>query len=130
MSRVEKLYGKLFSIIEELSQHETADEIFDRIVDGFAYTVEEAQDRERIYSDLLNMFRKNDLADIPEAVEEDINLESGDYDIYDSQVEGDRPVNWEALEANLSPSTKSIMSGSPDKFLEFLKGIEFPDQMG
>jgi len=131
MSRVEKLYSKLFDIIEELSKHETADEIFDRIVEGFAYTVEEAQDRERIYSDLLTMFRKNDIADIPEAREDDIDLgDDTGYEIYDSKVEGDLPVNWEALEANLDPTTKSIMSGSPDKFLEFLKGINFPDNMG
>ena len=139
MSRAEQLYEILFDVIDELTEHDTADAIFDRIVENFAYTVEETQTRERIYTELLTQFRKNDISDIPEALPqdmagmtpEDIDLSSGDYDIYDSQgPEDDRPINWEALEAKLSPSTKNIMSGSPDKFLDFLKGIDFPDRLG
>ena len=67
----------------------------------------------------LLQFRKNDIADIPEAEvdTEEISMSDGSYDIYDSQgPEDDRPVNWEAIEANLNPSTKSIMSGSPTSF--------------
>ena len=132
MSRAEQLYEMLFDVIDELAEHETADAIFDRIVENFAYTVEETQQRERIYTELLTQFRKNDIADIPEEpLPQDMaGLAPEDYEIYDSQgPEDDRPVNWEAIEANLSPSTKNIMSGSPDKFLDFLKGIEFPDRL-
>ena len=124
MTRAEQLYEMLFDVLDELTEHDTADAIFDRIVENFAYTLEETQQRERIYSELLTQFRKNDIADIPEAEvdTEEISTSDGSYDIYDSQgPEDDRPVNWEAIEANLNPSTKSIMSGSPDKFLDFLE---------
>ena len=124
--RTEQLYAELFGVIEELTEFCTAEEIFDRIVEDFAYSVEEAQDRQRRYAELLNMFRKNDpVATIPD---EDEVEETGGYDIYDSQSDN-RPVNWEAIEADLDPTTRSIMSGSPDKFLNFLKGIHFPDNM-
>lgn len=132
--RIEQLYAELFGVIEELTEYSSAEEIFDRIVEDFAYSVEEANDRQRRYTELLNMFRKNDpVMTIPEEpLPQDMaGLAPEDYEIYDSQAtEDDRPVNWEAIEANLDPSTRSIMSGSPDKFLDFLKGIDFPDRLG
>ena len=38
MTRAEQLYEMLFDVLDELTEHDTADAIFDRIVENFAYT--------------------------------------------------------------------------------------------
>lgn len=124
--RKEQLYTMLFDVLQELTEHDGPEVIFDRIVDDFAATAEYHMGQATTFTEMLNTFRHdNPAATIPEATED---VMTGEYDIYDSQSQ-DRPVNWEAIEANLDPTTKSIMSGSPDKFLNFLKGIHFPDNM-
>lgn len=53
-------YSFLFGCIDELIESgEEADDIFDAIVDHFAYKAEEAQRASKVYTGLLNKVRAN-----------------------------------------------------------------------
>jgi len=109
--RKEQLYTMLFDVLSELTEHDSPEVIFDRIVDDFAYSVEYHSEQADVFTEMLNTFRHNNpMETIPDTVEE----------------ENPRPVNWEAIEASLSPAKLELMSGNKDDFLDFIQSMHFP----
>ena len=117
-----------------LEQDVSGDEIFDCIVDHFAYKAEEAMRIERGYSRLLNRMRSDVLSDIPEASDDDLETDAfelhgklEDVNLDDVDL---TPRNHTSLPAdlfgNMQDLNRSMMSGDPDKFLEFVNRINFP----
>lgn len=111
----EQLYVNLFNVLQELTEYDSPEVIFDRIVDDFAYSAEYHSDQADVFTEMLNTFRHNNpMETIPDTVEETVVDET------------DRPVNWEAIEANLSPAKLDLMSGGKDDFLDFIQSMHFP----
>lgn len=121
-TKVEELFMILTDTLNELAELESAEVIFDHIVDNFAMEAEYYMDQATTFTEMLNTFRHDNPSEtIPEAP----SAESEDLmDFYASAEE--RPVNWEAIEANLSPTNRELMSGNADEFLKTLKNIHFP----
>ena len=117
----EQLYANLFNVLQELTEYDSPEVIFDRIVDDFAYSAEYHMGQATTFTEMLNTFRHNNPYEtIPEASEEAEDL----MNFYASAEE--RPVNWEAIEANLSPANRELMSGGKDDFLDFIQSMHFP----
>ncbi len=115
----EILYINLFNVLQELTEHESPEVIFDRIVEDFAMSAEYHMGQADTFGTMLNTFRHNNPAEtIPEEPETTYADTKTDY-----------PVNWEAIEASLDPVNRSIMSGDQDNFLDFVKNIHFPDTL-
>lgn len=120
-TKVEELFMILTDTLNELAELESAEVIFDYIVENFAAEAEYHMGQATTFTEMLNTFRHDNPSEtVPEASEEAEDLMS----FYASAEE--RPVNWEAIEANLSPTNRELMSGNADEFLKTLKNIHFP----
>ena len=94
--RKEQLYAILFDVLSELTEHESSELIFDRIVEDFAMSAEYHMGQATTFTEMLNTFRhENPIETIPDGSEEPLSSYA------DTQT--NFPVNWDAIEANLDP---------------------------
>ena len=111
-NRKEQLYTIMYDAISELTEHESAEDIFDNIVEYFALRVEEARTDVDTYTDMLNVFRKdNPVRDVPEA---------------DPYTRPARP-DWDKAFGGLDDINKTYMPSNQHIWEEFLKNIKFTD---
>ncbi len=111
-NRKEQLYTIMYDAISELTEHESAEDIFDNIVEYFALRVEEARTEVDTYTDMLNVFRKdNPVKDVPEA------------DPYSRPARPD----WDRAFGGLDDINKAYMPPNQHIWNEFLKNIKFSD---
>lgn len=108
-SRKQQLYTIMYDAISELTEHESADDIFDNIVEYFALRVEEARNDVDTYTDMLNVFRKdNPVKDVPDA------------DPYK------RPTAEEVF-GGMDDINRAYLPSNQHIWDEFLKNIKFSD---
>ena len=106
----ETLYINLFNVLNELTEYESAEAIFDRIVEDFAMSTEYHMGKADAFKCMLDTFRHDNPIDtIPD-----------EYSI-------DTDSLWGTIEDQLSPVSKRVMSGNKDEFLEFIQTMKFPN---
>ena len=112
----ETLYINLFNVLSELTEHESPEVIFDRIVEDFATSAEHHMGKANTFKSMLDTFRHENPANtIPEGSQ---NIEQEMFDAPE--------INWESMLANTDPRKRHLMSADSDAFNEFLEQIKFP----
>ena len=103
----ETLYINLFNVLNELTEHESPEVIFDRIVEDFAMCAEHHMGKANTFKSMLDTFRHDNPAEtVPEAPT------PPDYlDLYDG----------------VSDLNRQYMLEDRDQLMDFLKSANFPD---
>ena len=115
----ETLYINLFNVLDELTEHESPEVIFDRIVEEFAMSAEHHMGKADTFSSMLNTFRHNNpMETIPEASEATEEPQSAMYDAPE--------LNWDSVLEQTDPRKRGLMSADSDAFKAFLDQMNFP----
>ena len=115
----ETLYINLFNVLDELTEHESAEVIFDRIVEDFAMSAEYHMGQADTFKTMLDTFRHENPANTIPEVSSD--TESSVRDMYDAPE-----LNWDTILANTDPRKRALMSADSDAFKAFLDQMDFP----
>tara|TARA_R110001592_G_scaffold296812_1_gene567249 strand:+ start:1004 stop:1339 length:336 start_codon:yes stop_codon:yes gene_type:complete len=103
----ETLYINLFNVLSELTEHESPEVIFDRIVEDFAMSAEHHMGKADTFKSMLDTFRHDNPADtIPNLV-----------------VASPKP-KAEDLYGGVSDINRQYMLEDRDNLMDFLKGIK------
>lgn len=103
----ETLYASLFSVIDELTDYESPEVIFDRIVEDFAMTAEHHMGKAETFKTMLDTFRHdNPVETVPDAP---------------------TPPTIEDLYGGVSDINRQYMLEDRNNLMEFLKSANFPD---
>lgn len=113
----EGYYLRIFTSINNLiDSGENADDIFDVIVDHFAYEAEKAKQSQDTYTALLNKVRNNNPVESISDVE--------DHSDYIEQYKH----RLNNLVSSLNDSKKGIMLENQNKLKDFVEGYQFPNE--
>ena len=133
---VEKLYDTIFDAINDLvTVGEDPDQLFDCIIDHFAFMAEDGARRQKAYGALLNKFRDNDPiltipeepAEVTEPVEATEKVsEAIEWDVDEVPLDPKDKIDFFG---NMNDINRSIMSENADEFLNFLKKMDLPDTL-
>ena len=115
----ETLYINLFNVLQELTEHESPEVIFDRIVEDFAMSAEYHMGQADTFKTMLDTFRHENPANTIPEVSSD--TESSVRDMYDAPE-----LNWDTILANTDPRKRALMSADSDAFKAFLDQMDFP----
>ena len=116
----ETLYLNLFNVLNELTEHETPEVIFDRIVEDFAMNAEYHMGKADTFSTMLNTFRhENPTETIPHTVSED--TEEPQSAMYDAPE-----LLWDSILEQTDPRKRTLMSADSDAFKAFVDQMNFP----
>ena len=119
IDRKEQLYTILFDVLSELTEHESSEVIFDRIVEDFAMSAEYHMGQADTFSSMLNTFRHNNpMETIPEVSEATEEPQSAMYDAPE--------LNWDSVLEQTDPRKRGLMSADSDAFKAFLDQMNFP----
>ena len=111
----ETLYINLFNVLDELTEHESSEVIFDRIVEEFAMSAEHHMGKADTFKSMLDTFRHDNPANtIPGGQ----NIEQEMFDAPE--------VNWDTVLEKVDPRKRHLMSADSDAFENFLDRIKFP----
>ncbi len=116
--RKEQLYAMLFNVLGELTEFESSDDIFDRIVEDFALSAEHHMGQADTFNSMLNTFRHNNqMETIPEAAE------ATETSMYDAPE-----LDWDSVLEQTDPRKRALMSADSDAFKAFIDQMNFPGQ--
>ena len=117
--RKEQLYAMLFDVLGELTEYESSEVIFDRIVEDFAMSAEYHMGQADTFNSMLNTFRHNNpMETIPEASEDTETPETAMYDAPE--------LNWDSVLEQTDPRKRALMSADSDAFKAFIDQMNFP----
>ena len=106
--RKEQLYGMLFDVLSELTEHESAELIFDRIVEEFASSAEYHMGKADTFKCMLDTFRHDNPAEtVPDTVSEEV----------------------EDLFGGVDDINRHYMLEDQDKLMEFIRTANFSDNI-
>lgn len=109
--RKDQLYTMLYDVLNELTEYDTADNIFDGIVDEFAFMAEYHSGQADVFTDMLNTFRHNNPVEtIPD----------------DPVVNVDNPLPPEELYGGINDINKAYLLEDRDNLFDFIKNLNFP----
>ena len=112
----ETLYINLFNVLAELTEYESSEVIFDRIVEDFAVSAEHHMGQADTFNSMLNTFRHNNpMETIPEAEE---SVEASMYDAPE--------LNWDSILDSVDPRKRHLLSADSDEFKKFIDQMNFP----
>jgi len=111
----ETLYINLFNVLNELTEHESPEVIFDRIVEDFAMNAEYHMGKADTFKSMLDTFRHDNPAN---TIPGEQNIEQEMFDAPE--------LNWNSILDNTDPRKRHLMSADSDAFNEFLEKIKFP----
>ena len=104
----ETLYASLFSVLNELSEYESPEDIFDRIVEDFAYSAEYHMGKADTFKCMLDTFRHDNPEEtVPDAVSEEV----------------------EDLFGGVDDINRHYMLEDQDKLMEFIRTANFSDPL-
>lgn len=115
----ETLYASLFSVLSELTEYESPELIFDRIVEDFAMSAEYHMGQADTFKSMLDTFRHDNPADTIPEVEQ-----TAEMSMYDTLDFSD--INWQKILANVDPRKRHLMSADSDEFQKFIEELDFP----
>jgi hypothetical protein len=117
--RKEQLYTILFDVMTELTEYESSELIFDRIVEDFAMSAEYHMGQADTFNSMLNTFRHNNpMETIPEVSEATETPETAMYDAPE--------LNWDSVLEQTDPRKRALMSADSDAFKAFIDQMNFP----
>lgn len=119
-TRSEQLFQMLFDCIDELSELESSDFIFDSIVDHLAAQTEYHMGQATTFKDMLDSFRHDNPA---ETIPSEPTEATGSVDIT-------APPTWEDMYDRMTDINKEYLLEDRDNLLDFLKNAHFPDTLG
>ena len=106
--RKEQLYAILFDVLGELTEHESPELIFDRIVGDFAYSAEYHMGQADTFKSMLDTFRHdNPTETVPNTVS------PGDEDLF----------------GGVDDINRHYMLEDQDKLMEFIRTANFSDPL-
>ena len=106
--RKEQLYAILFDVLSELTEHESPELIFDRIVEDFAYSAEYHMGQADTFKSMLDTFRHdNPTETVPDTVS------PGDEDLF----------------GGVDDINRHYMLEDQDKLMEFIRTANFSDPL-
>lgn len=115
----ETLYINLFNVLAELTEYESSEVIFDRIVEDFAMSAEYYMGQADTFNSMLNTFRHNNpMETIPEVSEATEAPETAMYDAPE--------LNWDSVLEQTDPRKRALMSADSDAFKAFIDQMNFP----
>jgi len=117
--RKEQLYTILFDVLTELTEHESPELIFDRIVEDFAMSAEYHMGQADTFSTMLNTFRHNNPSETIPEVSDD--TEAPNPAMYDAPE-----LNWDSVLEQTDPRKRALMSADSDAFKAFVDQMNFP----
>ena len=121
-TRVEQLFDRLFNVLDELSELESSEIIFDSIVDHLAEQTEYHMGQADTFKSMLDTFRHDNPAEtVPERTVLD-QLE----DAMQNQVAESR---YEELYGGMNDINRQYMLEDRDNLMEFLRNAHFPDKL-
>ena len=120
----ETLYASLFSVLGELTEYESPELIFDRIVEDFAMSAEYHMGQADTFKCMLDTFRHdNPVNTVPDTVSPEVE-ETVKASMYDTLDFSD--INWQKILSNVDPRKRHLMSADSDEFQTFLDNLHFP----
>ena len=122
--RKEDLYESLFEIMQELTEFETPDAIFDRVVEDFAYRAEYHMGQADTFKTMLDTFRH----DLPEDYVPGVSEEEAG-EALDEILDSVTPPTQEELFGGVNDINRQYMLEDRDTLMEFLKSAHFPDRL-
>ena len=111
----ETLYINLFNVLSELSEHESPEVIFDRIVEDFAMSAEHHMGKANTFKSMLDTFRH----DNPSETIPDPNLVLSNNDLTLQEAEN--------MLGGMNPFDREQLLVDRDKLFEFMSSDNFPD---
>lgn len=121
----ETLYLNLFNVLNELTEHETPEVIFDRIVEDFAMNAEYYMGKADTFNTMLNTFRhENPTETIPHTVSEE--PQSSMYDTEEPEPLAEADLLWDSILEQSDPRKRTLMSADSDAFKAFIDQMNFP----
>lgn len=133
--RKEQLFDMLFDVLSELTEHESPDIIFDRIVEDFAYQAEYYMGQAQTFTSMLDTFRH----ELPEDYVPDADADAALDEILDATTPVSlddldfsvttNPPRPEELYGGISDINRQYMLEDRDNLMEFLKSAHFPDRL-
>jgi len=107
-SRKEELFTILFEVLGELTEHESPDVIFDRIVEDFALSAEYHMGQADTFKSMLDTFRHVNPADIiPESF-------------------STPDLTEESVLSTVSDIDREYLLQDRDNLLDFIRNVNFP----
>lgn len=116
-TRSEQLFELLFDAIDELSELESAELIFDSIVDHLAEQTEYHMGQADAFKGMLDAFRHDNPSEtIPEEDELDLSVTAN-------------PPRPEELYGGINDINKAYLLEDRDNLLDFIQNIHFPGKL-
>jgi len=113
----ETLYINLFNVLSELTEHESPEVIFDRIVEDFAMSAEYHMGRANTFKSMLDTFRHDNPSNtVPDDVSD---LALGDYNL--------TLLEPESMLGGVNPFDREQLLEDRDQLLKFMSSVSFPD---
>ncbi len=110
----ETLYASLFSVLGELTEYESPELIFDRIVEDFAASAEYHMGQADTFKTMLDTFRHDNPAEtVPDTVP--------------TAVSGTVSPEVEDLFGGVHDINRQYMLEDQDKLMEFIRSAKFSD---
>ena len=110
----ETLYINLFNVLDELTEHEAPEAIFDRIVEDFAMTAEHHMGKANTFKSMLDTFRHDNPVN---TVSDDIVLSDNDLTLDEA----------ESMLSGVNPFDREQLLEDRDNLLKFMSSVSFPD---
>ena len=106
----ETLYINLFNVLSELTEHESPEVIFDRIVEDFAMSAEYHMGQANTFKSMLDTFRHDNPSNtVPDDVS-DLTLQEA-----------------ESMLGGVNPFDREQLLEDRDQLLKFMSSVSFPD---
>lgn len=105
----ETLYANLFNVLNELSEYESPEVIFDRIVEDFAMSAEYHMGQAETFKSMLDTFRHDNPVDT----------------VLSEPVK----PSFEDLYGGVDDINRQFLLEDRDKFMELMKNINFSDSL-
>lgn len=106
----ETLYINLFNVLSELTEHESPEVIFDRIVEDFAMSAEYHMGQANTFKSMLDTFRHDNPSNtVPDDVS-DLTIQEA-----------------ESMLGGVNPFDREQLLEDRDQLLKFMSSVSFPD---
>ena len=113
----ETLYINLFNVLSELTEHESPEAIFDRIVEDFAMSAEYHMGKADAFKCMLDTFRHDNPVNTVSDEVEDIVLSDNDFTLEEA----------ESMLSGVNPFDREQLLEDRDQLLKFMSSVSFPD---
>tara|TARA_B100001059_G_scaffold46079_1_gene38894 strand:+ start:663 stop:1034 length:372 start_codon:yes stop_codon:yes gene_type:complete len=113
----ETLYINLFNVLSELTEHESPEAIFDRIVEDFATSAEYHMGQADTFKSMLDTFRHDNPVNTVSDGADSLVLSDNDFTLEEA----------ESMLSGVNPFDREQLLEDRDQLLKFMSSVSFPD---